>query len=228
MTYQRARQVLPRWLLRHIYHFESVIADEVQRFSAGLPDGARVLDAGAGESRHAAVFPRQRYTGIDLAVGDPSWNYRRLDALADLERLPFSSHCFDAALMIVTIEHLKRPGAALAEIARVLRQGARLLVVAPHQWEVHQAPHDYFRYTRYGLEFLLSEAGFEVTALEPAGGLFRLLSRRLLAGVTLMPIWLKPAALLAFLPMAVILPLFDRFDARRDYTLGYSCMATKR
>jgi SAM-dependent methyltransferase len=227
VTYERARAVLPRWLLGHVYHFETMIEDDVRRFAAALPAKARVLDAGAGESRHAVEFSRQSYFGVDLAIGDSTWNYRRLDALADLELLPFPSVCFDAALMVVTIEHLKRPAAVLEEIARVLTPGARLLVVAPHQWEVHQAPHDYFRYTRHGLDFLLRQAGFEIVALEPAGGLFRLLSRRLLAAVTLMPFWLKPLFLVVFGLPALILPLFDRFDARRDYTLGYSCTARK-
>lgn len=205
-----------------------MIEDDVVRFAAGLPPGARVLDAGAGESRHAAAFDGHRYVGVDLAIGDASWNYRRLDSIADLEHLPFPDASFDAALMIVTIEHLKEPGAALAEIGRVLRAGARILVVAPHQWEVHQAPHDYFRYTCHGLEYLLEKTGFRVVNLEPAGGLFRLLSRRLLAAATLAPAWLKPFALLAFAPAALALPWLDRWDARRDFTLGYSCTAEKR
>ncbi len=228
MTYERAKRYLPGWLVRHVYHFETMIEDDVMQFAGSLSPGARVLDAGAGEARHAALFSRQRYVGVDLAVGDPGWNYRRLDAVADLGNLPFGGGSFDAALMIVTIEHLKEPSIALAELARVLKQGARLLVVAPHQWEVHQAPHDYFRYTRYGLQYLLEKAGFGIVSLKPAGGLFRLLSRRLLAGVTVMPGWLKPAALLTFAPAALILPWFDHFDARQAYTLGYSCTAEKR
>lgn len=228
MTCGRARQVLPGWLLRHVYHFESMIEDSVRRFAADLPGGARVLDAGAGECRHAAAFGRQRYTGVDLAIGDPSWDYRKLDALADLERLPFAAHSFDAALMIVTIEHLKRPGDVLAEIARVLKPGARLLAVAPHQWEVHQAPNDFFRFTRHGIEFLLDEAGFEVERLEPAGGLFRLLARRLFAAIALMPPWLKPAGLLVFGVPALILPCLDGLDRNCDYTLGYACTAVRR
>lgn len=227
MTYERARRILPGWLVRHIYHFETMIENAVTAFAASLPPGARVLDAGAGESRHAPAFERQRYVGVDLAIGDSFWNYRRLDSIADLEHLPFSDASFDAALMIVTIEHLKEPGAALVEIGRVLRTGARILVVAPHQWEVHQAPHDYFRYTRHGLEYLFSKTGYRVVTLEPAGGLFRLLSRRLLAAATLAPAWLKPVALLAFAPVALVLPWFDGWDARRDYTLGYSCTAEK-
>ena len=219
---------MPEWLLRHVYHFESMIETGVAEFAAGLPQGALVLDAGAGEARHAAAFSRQRYVGVDLAVGDPGWDYRRLDVLADIGSLPFGDSTFDAALMIVTIEHIREPAAALSEIARALKTGSRLLLVAPHQWEVHQAPNDYFRYTCFGLQYLLEKAGFQVVSLAPAGGLFRLLSRRLLAGVTLMPVWLKPLALLVFAPAALALPWLDHFDARQDYTLGYSCTAEKR
>ena len=103
-------------------------------------------------------FARQRYCGVDLAVGDAAWDYSRLDALADLTALPFRAAAFDAALHIVTIEHLQEPGRALAEIARTLAPGGTLLIAAPHEWEVHQAPHDYFRYTRYGLAYLLEKA----------------------------------------------------------------------
>ena len=34
-------------------------------------------------------FARQRYCGVDLAVGDAAWDYSRIDALADLTALPF-------------------------------------------------------------------------------------------------------------------------------------------
>ena len=73
---------------------------------------------------------------------------------------------------IVTIEHLREPGRALAEMARTLAPGAPLLMAAPHEWEVHQAPHDYFRYTRYGLAYLLEQAGFEVREMRAGGRLF--------------------------------------------------------
>lgn len=228
MTYERARRFLPKWLIRHVYHFEAMIEERVQAFAGGLAAGARVLDAGAGECRHAAQFQRQRYTGVDLAIGDSTWDYRSLDALADLERLPFPDRCFDAALMVVTIEHLRRPGESLTEVGRVLRPGGRFLVVAPHQWEVHQSPHDFFRFTRHGLEFLLDEAGFDVVDLEAAGGLFRLLARRLLAAITLMPAWLKPAGMLIFGVPALMLPWLDGLDSNRHYTLGYSCIAVRR
>lgn len=181
-----------------------------------------LLDAGAGESKHRPVFPRQKYIAVDLAVGDRKWDYSRLDALANLEALPFRTASFDAAINIVTLEHVREPKRVLAEIGRVLKPGAPLAIAVPLEWEVHQSPHDYFRYTRHGLEWLLHEAGFFVEKIEPAGGIFRLLSRRMLSAIKTTPL----AALLA--PIALLLPLFDGLDRKRDSTLGYVCVARRR
>src|ERR1035437_3815135 len=168
MSYAGIAYRLPRPLRRHILHFESEIEDAVAAFARALPDGARVLDAGSGEGQYRHHFARQRYSGVDLAVGDATWDYSRVDAFADLTALPFRAATFDAAVHLVTIEHLREPGRALAEIARTLAPGGTLLIAAPHEWEVHQAPHDYFRYTRYGLAYLLEQAGFEVCEMHAA------------------------------------------------------------
>lgn len=228
MRYAALQQRLPKWLHRHILYFEALIDDEVNRLAVELPAGARVLDAGAGESRHRPFFPKQRYVAADLAVGDAAWNYAGLDALCDLESLPFRCASFDAALNIVTLEHVRRPEAVLAEIARVLAPGGRLLLIAPQDWEVHQAPHDYFRYTRYGLRDLLVRAGFTEIDIRPAGGFFRLLSRRLLNALQFFPgLWIVPAAVL-FAPPALLLPWLDPLDRACDFTLGYTCTARKQ
>jgi SAM-dependent methyltransferase len=223
---------LPRFLRGHILSFETDIEDAVRAFAAAQPAGARVLDAGAGEGQYAHHFARHRYCGADLGVGDAAWNYSRLDAIADLTALPFRTGAFDAAIHIVTIEHLREPGRALAEIARALKPGGALLVAAPHEWEVHQAPHDYFRYTRYGLAYLLETAGFEIFEIRPSGGYFRLLARRLLNGLQFFSggvrwLFFIPAAMLV-VPPALILPFLDFLDRDRNFTLGYICTGRKK
>jgi len=231
MSYSAIAGRLPRWLNRHVLHFEGAIEDAVAGFAASLPAGARVLDAGAGEVRHARYFGRQRYCGVDLAVGDSTWNYSLLDAVADLTRLPFGSGCFDAAIHIVTLEHVREPACVLREIARTLAPGAPLLVIVPHEWEVHQAPHDYFRFTRHGIEYLLERAGMAEIEIRPVGGYFRLLARRLLNGLQFFSggiRWLGfiPAALL-LVPPALLIPYLDFLDRDRNFTLGYICTAKK-
>ena len=193
-----------------------------------------MLDAGAGEGQYAHHFARQRYCGVDLAVGDAAWDYSRLDALADLDRAalprrqlrrrhPHRHHRAPARA---------RPRAARKSHAR-WRPAALLLIAAPHEWEVHQAPHDYFRYTRYGLAVPAGEERLRGAArCAPAGGYFRLLARRLLNGLQFFTGGLRwlgfiPAAIL-LVPPALILPFLDSLDRDRNFTLGYICTARKR
>jgi len=231
MSYAAIVDRLPRWLSRRVLYFEAAIEDAVAGFAASLPAGAHVLDAGAGEARHARCFIRQRYCGVDLGIGDRTWNYGRLDAVADLARLPFASGCFDAAINIVTLEHVREPQSVLREIARTLAPTAPLLAIVPHEWEVHQSPHDYFRFTRYGIEYLLERAGMVEIEIRPVGGYFRMLARRLLNGLQFFSggvRWLGfvPAALL-LVPPALLIPYLDFLDRDRNFTLGYICTAKK-
>ena len=232
MRYTGIAYRLPRPLRRHILNFEVEIEDAVTALARRLPERARVLDAGAGEGQYRHHFSRQRYCGVDLAVGDADWDYSQLDAIADLARLPFADDTFRAALHIVTIEHLPEPGQSLREIVRTLAPGGTLLLAAPQDWEVHQAPHDYFRYTRHGLEYLLRQAGLEAVEIRPAGGYFRLLARRLLNGLQFFAggwRWLGfVPAVLVLVPPALILPFLDFLDPQKNFTLGYISLARKK
>jgi SAM-dependent methyltransferase len=227
MIYGALSRRLPGFLRDRVLHFECEIDRAVAGFAASLPPGARVLDAGAGECRHAPAFTEQRYIAVDLGVGEPAWNYKKLDCIADLAALPLASGSCDACVNIVTLEHVPEPAKVVSELARALRPGGRLLLVVPLEWEVHQAPHDYFRYTRHGVEYLLSRSGFTGIRIEPVGGFFRLLARRLFNGLQFFPGPLLFLAALFLAPPALVAPLLDPLDRRRDFTLGYICAAQK-
>jgi len=225
VIYERLRDALPRPLRRYIQHFEFSIDDAAAAFAASLKPDTRVLDAGAGEGNYKHHFAKLRYYGLDLGIGDAAWNYGSLDVVGDLLNLPFRDATFDACLNIVTLEHVTDPPQVLCEIARTLAPGGRLLLVAPLEWEEHQQPHDYFRYTRYGLDFLLKNAGFTEISIVPVGGIFRLISRRLFNALQFFPGPLIFLAAIFLVPPALILPLFEPLDRRRNFTPGFICTA---
>jgi SAM-dependent methyltransferase len=231
---------LPGWLRARIevnlWHQHEMLAAA----RAATPAGARVLDAGAGEGRFRRYFAHARYIGVDSAVGDPGWDYSALSALGDLTRLPFADGSFDAALCTTVLEHVREPRAVLAEIARVLRPGGALYVSVPQSFHQHQKPHDYFRYTSFGLRYLLDGAGLPIVWIRPMGGYFWFLSFQLQALVY----WLLPrprrrwvrwlqlpliAVLQAFCLVALPLALFylDALDRQKDATIGWVLEARK-
>lgn len=228
VIYDWLRDHLPAPVRRYVMHFETAIEDAVRDFAASLPPGARVLDAGAGEGNYKHYFFAQRYCGLDLGVGNSQWNYSALDVVGDLSCPPFRADTFGACLNVVTLEHVKDPALVIREIARTLAPGGRFLLIVPFEWEEHQQPHDYFRFTRYGLGFMLESAGFSEISIAPVGGFFRMLARRMLYALQFFPGISIVIGAILFVPAALVLPLFEPLDQQRNFTLGYICSARKR
>lgn len=138
----------------------------------------RILDAGCGQGHLKEDFLRanQRvdYFGVDLAVGDPSWTFQ-LDAVANLEELPFGDASFDKIISIEVVEHVEEPEKVFREFSRVLRPGGSLFLAAPFVWHLHQEPHDHHRFSQYFYHSVARRFGLEVRSITPMGGYFTVL-----------------------------------------------------
>ena len=107
-----------------------------------------------------------------------------------------------------------------------------MLIAVPMIWDIHQAPHDYFRYTRYGLERLLSAEGFKIASLVAVGGYFWLLARYSFYFLRFWRSGLRALCLPFLAPVfGFFIPLFcyylDRLDRTEIYTQLYICEALK-
>jgi SAM-dependent methyltransferase len=236
--HHRFLRFLPRWINERIAVEDYSLKRFVRQSARQLPLGTRLLDAGAGEGQYRSAFAHIRYVGVDLAVGDERWDYGNLDAVSDLCRLPFGQDSFDAVLCTQVLEHVPEPRHVLMEIHRVLKPGGRLFLTAPQSWHQHQKPYDFYRYTSFGLQYLVEQAGLSVESIDPMGGYFWFLSFQLRN----IDYWLFPKGVIgrrwAF-PLRVVLVLvfqlfsplilfyMDPLDRAKDETFGYTCVAMK-
>jgi SAM-dependent methyltransferase len=129
--------------------------------------GSRVLDVGCGvgwaahlASEHGAAVTGLDFsaTALDLAarsVAGPSW------VQGDGGRLPFADGSFDRLLSFGSLEHFPDVPAALVEVRRVLRPGARAVVVVPNAYVRTEQPRE-VRLSRGGWARLFRAAGLAV------------------------------------------------------------------
>lgn len=124
-----------------------------------------LLDIGAGECRrYAALFKHVKsYRTLDP---NAQWNP---DIVGSAEAIPLPDASVDSVLSTQVLEHVPHPWIVIQEMFRVLRPGGHVLLTIPQVNELHEEPHDYFRYTSYGLQSLLTDAGFVVEDMHQRG-----------------------------------------------------------
>ena len=207
------------------------ILEFVREAATQLPAGSRILDAGAGEAPYRELFAHTDYVTCDWA-NSPHPGARKATIVAPLDRLPLDDGSFDAVLSTQVLEHVSRPEAVLAEVHRVLAPGGRLWLTVPFVGELHEEPHDFYRYTPYALRSLLGLAGFADIRVDPLGGYFSALAQLsrncgLAIGTADHPSVARRGVAAAGRLVARVLPALDRLDERRALPLGWLCTATR-
>jgi SAM-dependent methyltransferase len=208
------------------------ILDFVMRAAREIPAGGRVADVGAGDSPYRELFGHTDYVAIDWSQS-PHEGAHEVDIDASAAKIPVAAGAFDAALSTQVLEHVPDPAAVLGELHRIVKPGGRVFLTVPLVWELHELPHDYYRYTQLGLTHLLRSAGFADVAVEPRNDCFTTLAQLMINvgdGMGRAPDGLDErreaaAELLAELAgqVAELAPL----EARRIFPLGYSATARR-
>ena len=194
-------------------HWQKVFEGYLPRYLNGL-----TLDVGSGECPYRALA--QRYASR-LVLMDHNAQPIRIDLRGDIHHIPLLSSTVDSILCFQVLEHVANPFEGITEISRVLKPGGILLLSVPHLSRLHELPHDYFRYTEYGLRELAKSGGLEVLELEPVGGLVSFLGHQLsLAYLTVF--W--PLRILRPLTLFINKNLFTRFLTFVDKYLGFKSL----
>lgn len=186
-----------------------------------------LLDLGCGGQVYRDVFNHvERYIGLDLPPNG------RVDVYGDGMVLPFRDTAFDTVLCNEVLEHVPEPSRFMAEVARVIKPGGILLLTTPQTWGLHLEPHDFYRYTRYGLRYLAEKNGFEVIEVTPTCGLWATLAQRL-ADTVIHTYHMRSSRALIEILSVLLVPVLmigyglDRLFGKRGDTLDHVMVARK-
>ena len=190
-----------------------------------------VLDAGSGDGeRYKNFFNFDKYIKLDINPDSSA------DIMGSIEIIPLEGNSVDSIVSTQVLEHVKNPQKAIHEFYRVLKPGGYCMVTAPQLNELHEEPHDYFRFTKFGLEEIFSRAGFKIIVIDQRGGfwsanmqmqiryvidLFRLNKIRLLR-------WIFQPFILINGILAILLDFIDKGRANHKHALGWLIIAQKQ
>lgn len=143
----------------------SLIRQKAAKYFSG-----KLIDIGCGKGIKRGLIGEyiDDYVGLDHESCPHGTD--AVDLVGTAQNIPADDNSFDCALCTAVLEHLRYPQEALEEAFRVLKPGGYALVTAPLYWHLHEEPHDYFRYTRYGLEHLFESVGFPIAQLISRSG----------------------------------------------------------
>jgi len=142
--------------------------------------GARLLDIGAAYGFAVSEAQRLGWHASGIEVSSSAAAAAEESApgsivVANALCAPFASASFDAITLWDVIEHLAEPHAAVAEVARLLRPGGRLVLttgdvgsavarISGSRWHLYTIPEHLFFHTRRSLRVLLEAHGFRIVS----------------------------------------------------------------
>lgn len=160
------------WLVRRIR--DEALIERLEKYASGI-----LVDIGCGEKPYAIVTKDLVSEHIGVDHEDTQHQKSNIDIFASAYNTTLPDASADTILCTAVLEHLERPKDALREMYRTLKPGGYIILTAPLFWHLHEEPRDFYRYTKYGLEYLFTGAGFQIVEISPFSGFIVTFSQEL-------------------------------------------------
>ena len=131
-------------------------------------DSVKVLNVGAGGNIETYLKTKFNFVrSIDVDVNrepDQVIDVCDLNQLRDLTFTP------QLICMFEVLEHTKNPINAIQNLYEIIDENNYVMLSTPFIFHIHDEPHDFFRFTKYGLEILFQN--FKEVVVKPRNGWF--------------------------------------------------------
>ena len=133
-----------------------------------------LLDIGCGKMPYKEYILQKsevkKYLGLDIESALIYDSATKPDFFWDGIKMPFDNESFDCAFGTEVLEHCPEPEIVLSEVFRVLKPNTTFFFTVPFFWNLHETPHDEYRFTPYSFERHLQNCGFKNINIKATGG----------------------------------------------------------
>lgn len=110
------------------------------------------------------------YVGLDIESAIEYAKDVKPDFTWDGVSMPFGNNSFDCAFGTEVLEHCPDTEMILSEVYRVLKPGGVFFFTVPFLWNLHEVPHDEYRFTPFSLQRHFKSVGFNQIDIKATGG----------------------------------------------------------
>jgi SAM-dependent methyltransferase len=144
------------------------INENLSSFSGSL------LDIGCGKMPYKSYILEnsevKKYVGLDIETALDYDSKIKPDVTWNGKTMPFEDASFDCAFGTEVLEHCPEPEIILKEVYRILKPNGIFFFTVPFLWNLHEVPHDEYRYTPFSLERHLKNSEFIDINIKATGG----------------------------------------------------------
>ena len=190
----------------------------------------RLIDIGCGSKPYAALLKPYVTEHVGVDHKGTSHSKENIDLFGTAYAVPVPDASFDSALCTAVLEHLEEPEQALRECFRVLKPGGVAIYSVPFIWHLHEEPRDFYRFSKFGLDYLFKKVGFDVLEINALSGFWVTFGQLLVYNLYRLnrgPLrWFRIIVVLGLLLQGIAY-LLDRIDRTEQWTWAYMVVARK-
>ncbi len=191
----------------------------------------RLIDIGCGTKPYAELLKPYVTEHIGVDHEGTFHSKDNVDLFGTAYAIPAPDASFDSALCTAALEHLEEPEQALRECYRVLKSGGVAIYSVPFIWHLHEEPRDFYRFTKYGLDYLFKKVGFEVIEIKALSGFWVTFGQLFVYNLYRFnrgPLrWFRIIDAVGLMVQGIAY-LLNRFDRTEQWTWAYLVVARKK
>ena len=138
----------------------------LKRIYRKLKPGRTLFIGASWKEYYKSLIPATEFLTLDID------DFYEPDILSDVHDIKCENESFDTVVATRIFEHCYDPQKAVKEVHRILKKGGVCVIEVPFIYKRHSS-HDYYRFTRWGLAYLLKD--FKKVKIIPHGNRFQVL-----------------------------------------------------